>query len=208
LSEYSIYVSWIRSIDVAGNKQDGSRVSHTFQLDRMIDGAGGAADFQTFSFPETFTNLVSVEISPSFFTIDNFVVSGPPSAAPLTDYMVLPDQYSSLPVEDSELLQDSDCDGLNNQGEYIAGSNPTNAHSLFNVTCPKAGSGDGFVVSWDALPGRIYSVWRQSGLGKEFQPLETDIEYPQNSYTDTVHSAESCGFYKVTVDLAPTEADQ
>ncbi len=34
-----------------------------------------------------------------------------------------------------------------------------------------------------------------------FQSLETDIEFPQNSATDTVHGAQSEGFYRVEVEL-------
>ena len=34
-----------------------------------------------------------------------------------------------------------------------------------------------------------------------FTPMATNILYPQDRYTDTVHQAEACGFYRVDVEL-------
>ena len=53
------------SIDVLGNLSGGGTVGASFALDGIIDGAGGASDFQTFALPATFTNLVSVVFSGS-----------------------------------------------------------------------------------------------------------------------------------------------
>jgi hypothetical protein len=36
-----------------------------------------------------------------------------------------------------------------------------------------------------------------------FQPLATNMVWPQASYTDTVHRTEFSSFYKVKVQLAP-----
>ncbi len=99
---------------------------------------------------------------------------------------------------------DADGDGLNNQGEFIAGTNPTNSESCFKVNTGKAVDGSAFVLTWDSVTGRVYSVYWKDCLGKSFQPLETGIQYPQNSYTDTVHSAEGCGYYQVDVELDPS----
>ena len=38
--------------------------------------------------------------------------------------------------------------------------------------------------SWSAVSGRIYSVYWSTNLMNGFQPLETNILYPQNSYTN------------------------
>lgn len=97
---------------------------------------------------------------------------------------------------------DADGDGLSNLDEYIAGTSPEDKTSFFsaNGTAENGGSGP-FVIQWNAVPGRTYSVEWAPAAGAPFQPLATGLEYPQNSYTDTVHSAESTGFYKVTVEL-------
>lgn len=88
---------------------------------------------------------------------------------------------------------------------YIAGLNPTSPTSFFKVSAsglPAVSSG-GFVVRWDAVTGRVYSVQRATNLLSSFQPVQTNIFWPQASYTDTVNAAESRRFYKVNVQLAP-----
>ena len=87
---------------------------------------------------------------------------------------------------------------------YIAGLNPTSAASFFKVdtfATPDA-TNNGFVVQWSALTGRVYGVQWATNLMNSFQPLETNIVWPQASYTDTVHGAESRSFYRVKVQLA------
>jgi hypothetical protein len=91
-----------------------------------------------------------------------------------------------------------DADLQNNLNEYIAGTDPTNPASFFGITNHSTGS---FIVEWPSVAGREYRVlWAQS-LTNTFQPVGPVMEYPQNSYTDTAHSAESSGFYKVEVQL-------
>jgi len=58
-------------------------VNAQFLLDGIIDGAGEAADFQTFTLPGTFVNLSSVTFSgtqvsgaPGGIALDNMVVNG------------------------------------------------------------------------------------------------------------------------------------
>ncbi|MFA7256119.1 MAG: M12 family metallo-peptidase [Kiritimatiellales bacterium] len=90
---------------------------------------------------------------------------------------------------------------------YIAGISPVDPAAFFKINSfqtPVAAS-NGFVVGWDATNGRIYSVYRATNLlsSTNFQPLATNIVWPQSSYTDTVHAAESRSFYKINVQLAP-----
>ena len=100
---------------------------------------------------------------------------------------------------------DSDGDHQSNLAEFIAGTNPTNAASFFQVESHPEASG--FVVEWMAATGRVYNVFWTSSLDQDFQPLEIGIHYPQDSYTDTVHSVESAGYYRVVVMLESYDAD-
>ncbi len=102
---------------------------------------------------------------------------------------------------------DLDGDRQSNIAEFIAGTNPTNAASLFQVSSQIETNGMHFVVEWTAVTGRVYSVLWTPALDQDFQPLETGIHYPQSSYTDTVHSAESGGYYRVVVVLESYDAD-
>lgn len=79
---------------------------------------------------------------------------------------------------------------------YVAGINPTNPASFFKASMSGT---NGFVVQWNAASGRVYSVFGATNLISGFQALETNILWPQSSWTDTVNRSEN--FYKVEVEL-------
>jgi uncharacterized repeat protein (TIGR02543 family) len=114
------------------------------------------------------------------------------------------DQYGLVSGTNYEAaaLADTDGDGFAAWQEYIAGSNPTNGQSFFNVSSFAVPSG-GAVIRWSAVTGRVYGIHWATNLLNGFQPLETNIVWPQASYTDTVHNAEFRSFYKVKVQPAP-----
>ena len=92
-----------------------------------------------------------------------------------------------------------DSDLFTNLEEYIAGTDPTNGASFFAVTNGLAGSS--FVVEWPSVSAREYAVFWAESLTNVFLQQGDMIDHPQNSYTDTAHSVESSGFYKVEVQL-------
>jgi hypothetical protein len=92
----------------------------------------------------------------------------------------------------------TDHDALTDLEEYVAGSDPTDPDSFFAVTNWATGS---FVLNWSSLAGREYRVYWTDHLTHAFQQQGPALEHPQNAYTDTVHDAESAGFYKVEVQL-------
>ncbi|WP_372794583.1 hypothetical protein [Pontiella sp.] len=61
------------------------------------------------------------------------------------------------------------------------------------------GSPAGFVIHWTAETNHVYGIRRTGGLENPFVPLVDGLAYPQNAYTDTLHAAESTGFYRLTV---------
>ncbi len=79
---------------------------------------------------------------------------------------------------------------------YIAGLDPTNAASRFEL------SGLENILEWNATAGRIYTVYWASNLLSGFQPLESNIAYTAVPFTDTNHSADKQGFYKIEVELS------
>jgi hypothetical protein len=95
---------------------------------------------------------------------------------------------------------DSDLDGHDNIREMITGMDPTDSNSVFMIT-NSVTLADDFLIEWMVASGRVYNVNWTTNLMDEFQPLETDIFYPRNSYTDTVHGAESECFYQVDVRM-------
>ncbi len=94
-------------------------------------------------------------------------------------------------------ISDSDSDGQNNAAEMLAGSDPLDSQSRFELR-----QTDRSVLSWDAVEGRVYTIEWSPSLTERFQTLETSIVWPQNSWTDTVHAVETRGFYRIGVRLA------
>ena len=54
-----------------------------------------------------------------------------------------------------------------------------------------------------AFPEKTILAVGDTNTLNSFQPLTTNIVWPQASYTDAVHNAEFRNFYKVKVQLAP-----
>jgi hypothetical protein len=74
IAEYSIVVSSAKTVTFTGYKSNGSTVTTSFTTDGIIDGPGGAMDYQTFVFPNTFSGLVRMEFS-DIVAYDNMVLS-------------------------------------------------------------------------------------------------------------------------------------
>ncbi len=97
--------------------------------------------------------------------------------------------------------EDLDNDGHAELDEYITGMNPDDPASCFRITncapCPA-----GFIIEWPAIAERVYNVYRASDLlTGDSLPLETNILYPRNSCTDTVHNAAGQSFYRMDVRI-------
>ncbi len=97
-------------------------------------------------------------------------------------------------------LDDADGDGMCNVAEFIACTDAANGQSKFRVKKHGTAS-NGFVLSWDAVDGRRYGVYWAEDLTSGFIPLATNLCFPQNSFTDTVHSDDQNGFYYIDVQL-------
>jgi hypothetical protein len=91
--------------------------------------------------------------------------------------------------------------GINTvQETYIAGLNPTNPASFFLISDLRSPT-SGNILQWNATSGRVYSIYWSTNLLNGFQPLETNLVWPQNSWTNSVHGAQADGFYKIKVQL-------
>jgi hypothetical protein len=77
LAEYSTVFATPRTINFVGLRLDSSTVSVGFQLDGVVDGAGGLPDFQRFFFPPSFADLVSLKVVTDTYAMDNLVVQVP-----------------------------------------------------------------------------------------------------------------------------------
>ncbi len=83
---------------------------------------------------------------------------------------------------------------------YIAGIDPTDPAAQFDLSIQQRASQR--ILQWDSVTGRIYSVYWSTNLLNRFQPLETNIVWPQNSWTGQVSESRN-NFYRIRVQLAP-----
>ena len=97
---------------------------------------------------------------------------------------------------------DSDGDGMINSAEYLAGTDPTDAESVFEAAVGGgAGEDGGFVVSWPSAAGRVYTLMGSMNLESELLPVVEDTiaaTPPVNSYTN--NGTNRMEFYRVGVD--------
>ncbi len=75
---------------------------------------------------------------------------------------------------------------------YIAGLDPNNADSQLKINTIGP-------LQWDAVSGRVYTVYWTSNLLSSFQPLESNLT--GGVYTDSLYSTENKGFYRIEAEL-------
>jgi hypothetical protein len=81
---------------------------------------------------------------------------------------------------------------------YVAGLNPTNPLSAFALSAPPAAMP---ALRWDAVSGRVYSVFWTTNLLAGFQPVQTNLPWTQTAWTDLVHGTEARSFYRISIGL-------
>jgi hypothetical protein len=83
---------------------------------------------------------------------------------------------------------------------YIAGLNPTNPVSVFLISDFRPLTSES-MLQWQSVSGRVYSIYWTTNLLNGFQPLETNIAWPQNSWTNAMQESQAGGFYRIKVQL-------
>jgi len=100
--------------------------------------------------------------------------------------------------------EDFDLDGMVNIDEYVAGTIPTNALSLFEVSTTAAAPGH-YVLYWSSASQRLYAVYRSTNLMQSWQtaqPLTNDMPaHPSgtNVYDDST-APQPAAFYRIGCD--------
>jgi hypothetical protein len=95
LAEYSTVYPIPATIGFRGIKANGDIVEAQFVTDGQIDGTGSLVDFQTFTFPDTFTDLVRIEATTDLFSLDNLVIDKEVSALPTPAPSALPSELDT-----------------------------------------------------------------------------------------------------------------
>jgi hypothetical protein len=93
--------------------------------------------------------------------------------------------------------------GLNTVWDaYVAGFNPTNPSASFLISDISLSTSES-IVQWQDVSDRVYSVYWSSNLLSGFEAMPFASNITSGVYTDSVHSADSEGFYRIEVELEP-----
>ncbi|MFH0909405.1 MAG: thrombospondin type 3 repeat-containing protein [bacterium] len=97
---------------------------------------------------------------------------------------------------------DADGDGVSNMAEYLAGTNPQDAQSMFEFIETETWAEGGTRIRWQSSSNRFYSLFKSRDLRSGFEPFVTGIRAtpPENSYTDTNAVGEGAYFYRIVVE--------
>jgi hypothetical protein len=92
---------------------------------------------------------------------------------------------------------DFDHDGASNVEEYLAGTSPTEASSVFVVKVQPV-EGAGPTIQWHSVAGKTYALYKSTDLGAGFTLLADNLPAtpPLNTYVDS--TASSAAFYIIS----------
>jgi hypothetical protein len=95
---------------------------------------------------------------------------------------------------------DPDGDGASNWQEYIAGTNPLNAASVFEFLPATPLSGSSFTLQWPSVVNKIYTLQSSSSPGGGWNTIATNLIGNSQvlQWTDT-NSATGARFYRALV---------
>lgn len=110
--------------------------------------------------------------------------------------------FGSLAV--AGLGTDYDGDGLNDDAEYVAGTNPKDSLDVLRIKrLSVSGTPAALTLSFDTKPKRIYGVLRADSLSSAWQTvLELNGDGTERSYTSTTTPAGNA-FFKLVVHFTP-----
>ena len=158
---------------------------------------GTAVAGMTFDNGSTTTNFVWSNVQTDGVLVATFtaqVTTAAPADVPY-EWLASYGLTNSGVTFDQAAAADQDSDGLAAWQEYIAGTDPTNTTSCFTAAQATRNT-----ISWSPVSGRVYSVYWSTNLMNGFQPLETNIFYPQGSYTNTAPDSR-VNHYQIKVRL-------
>ena len=213
ISEYTAPSIWVQPINVTVNSGYAAQFSVTASGTPLLyqwyrgEVAIGGATASSYTMPATTTNdsgaTFKVTVTNAYGAVTSSVatlmVNDPFevwrqanfTAAQLTNSLI------------SGATADPDYDGLNNQQEYWAGTNPTNALSCLVLYMPTNDivTGGKYLVRWQSVSGKTYAVQATTNLLVAFTNIASNIPATptMNVHTDNVGVAGQ-KFYRVKTE--------
>ncbi len=84
---------------------------------------------------------------------------------------------------------------------YIAGLDPTNPASRLVLRMKSLSDGSGLVLTWDAVAGRVYSLWSAEHAWGAYAPLPgaTNLVAPVEPFTNRFNPSVPAGYFRLQV---------
>ena len=84
---------------------------------------------------------------------------------------------------------------------YVAGLNPDDPNAQFRLSLAAGGNGAADVLAWNAVTGRVYSIWWSTNLNQGFIPLAgaQSLSLPTQTYTNIRPPKSSSVLYRIEV---------
>jgi hypothetical protein len=133
------------------------------------------------------------------YVLEQAVVTLKPAS---TNPQRVPDSWVRLNDLTLTGVSDTDNDGLTDQHEFFAGTNPRNANSRLRIVSIDSRSGQpGLSILWESVAAKRYSIWRTMSLATSFQLIQRDIPGAnlKTEFTDATALGPGPWFYKIEV---------
>jgi len=149
--------------------------------------------------PDSYT-VIGTVTQPSYLgaATNTFVIQMPAAYDAWRAEWFTEEQQTNNAASGPEVYFDSD--QYSNWDEYVAGTDPTDGQA-FPTFDMQPTALDGYILNWSSASGRVYSIDWSSDLTQGFVLLQDNLLWPQSSYTDQTHQAETTGFYQMHVSF-------
>jgi alpha-tubulin suppressor-like RCC1 family protein len=111
---------------------------------------------------------------------------------------------TGLASDNSRAQDDADGDGMSNLAEYLAGTDPRDAHSYLRINSLTLDGTNGVQVVWGSASNKLYSIERATALGGSgtFSPIVEHVlsTPPENAYWDSTATNSTAFFYRIKVE--------
>jgi hypothetical protein len=158
LAEHSYLSTSPKVVVFNGIKAGGASVTTSFTLDGIMDSTGPLADFETFTFPSSFRDLISAEVTIDVYAMDNLVFE--PATGPAT-------ASTAHPTSSSDGSLDLDADGK--ADVWILGLDPSTRNESVSMRRFTYARRKG--ISADAV------ILQASQDGQNWTSLTPEIDY-------------------------------
>lgn len=137
---------------------------------------------------------------------DDFYFSLSPVSKTDSDLDGMPDyhetQWGFNPASAGDAGADADGDGRTNLHEFVAGTDPKSASSLFTIhSFQRPVTGNAATVTWSSVPGKRYQIQKSTSLGPNaWAALGTPVQAQDTTTSASVTMSGPRCFYRVEVE--------